>query len=173
MPARATKPKEKSLSGFIKYYIKLVNPYLSDGDIDQIATSLLKWTKDRGVNLFSCMAIMQRESSFYPNPPGSTISKGLFQLTRYALDELVNKGYIKNYDWDKLTDIDYNISLGTLYYLYCARLAKNNRREAIARYRKTSNPDSPTAQAYASSVLKIRDKIVQEYQKYKNTGGVK
>jgi len=153
---------------FLRHYIKSQNPYLSDGDVAKIASSLVNWCGRRGVNLWSFTAIVQRESSFRPFATGDSVSRGLCQLTRIALDELVNKGYITSYDWNRLFDIDYNVQLGTLYYLYCARLAKGNRREAIARYRKTSAPLSPTAQAYADSVLKIREKIVEEFEKFES-----
>jgi len=157
----------RQMMEFLKYYIRKVNPKLTYKQIADISESLVTWCDARGINLFSFTAICQRESSFNPKAVGDTVSRGISQLTKMALDELVRVGYIKGYDWEALFNVDYNISLGTLYYLYCVRLAKGDRREAIARYRKTFDPYSATAQEYATSVLKIRDSILKEYNEYK------
>ena len=169
--ARARGVAKTAMQKFVEYYIRLKNPNLSSDVVEKIASSAIKWCNERGVNLFSVLAIMQRESWFNPKAEGDHVSRGLMQLTKTALNELVRVGYITGYDWDRLFDIDYNIQHGTLYYLYCVRLAKGDRREAIARYRMTSQPYSPTAQQYADSVLKIREEIVEEWNKMKAREG--
>lgn len=164
LPARA---KFDEVYEFIKYLVKSRHPDASNEEASKIASSVLKWCDKRGTNLWTILAIIYQESTFHPDAMGNHVSRGLMQLTKPALDQLVNIKWIKSYNWDNLFDIDYNLQLGTLYYLYCTKLAKNNRREAVARYRKTSLPDSPVAQSYADSVLNKRELILSEFQDFK------
>jgi len=159
------------LERFITKFIETKNPNLSDAEVKLITRSLLYWAKKRNVNLFSVMAIAWQESWFDPravekDEEGRIVSKGIMQLTRPALDQLVKIGYISSYDWGRLFDPSYNISLGTAYYRYCAKLSKT-RREAIARYNRTSEPWLSIAQKYADQVLAKRAEIVQAWEKFK------
>jgi len=155
---------------FIEYFIRKKNPNISSDIAHQIAMSTVKWAKERNLNLWSILAIAYQESWFDPNATekqdSTIISKGIMQLSKPALNELINQKYISSYDWNKLFDADYNIMLGTLYYLFCVRLANGNRREAFARYNRTTDFTHPTAQSYADGVLQKRAEIVSEWEKF-------
>jgi len=152
---------------FIKYFVKTRNPNITDVEVSQIASSCIKWCEKRNLNLFSVLAIIFQESTFRPEVTGDHVSRGLMQLTKTALEQLKKIGYIKDYYWNYLFDIDYNLQLGTLYYLYCVKLAKGNRREAIARYRMTTDFLGKTAQEYADDVLNKRAIILREFENFK------
>jgi len=157
--------ERRDVTEFVSYLARYYNPHLSTSDASQIASSVLKWTEARGVNTLSVLAIIAQESAFIPDARGLVGEKGLMQLSDTALDELERVYKIK-VDRAKVFDIDYNIELGTLFYLYCVRLAKGNRFEAIARYHMTSHPEYPVAQQYAREVMAKREKISEIYNEF-------
>ena len=138
---------------------------LPKDDASQIASSVIKWCNERNLNIFSVLAIIEQESYFNPKAKGIIGEKGLMQLSDTALDELERVYGIK-VDRERIFDIDYNIELGTLYYLYCVRLANGKRFEAIARYHMTFHPEYEAAKKYAEEVMAKRDKIVSMYKKF-------
>jgi len=154
---------------FIISLVKSRNRDISDGEAREIAKSSLKWCQARGLSLWSVIAIMEQESNFYAEAISPTECRGLMQLSEVALQELLRQGYIPSYDLGRILEIDYNISLGTAYYLFCVRLANNDRREAIARYYMTSKPEDPDAQKYADGVLAKRAIIVREFEEFQET----
>lgn len=161
-----------STENFITQVAKYYNPSINDTEAIKIAESTIKWSSKRNINLFSILAIIAQESYFQPNPPdGSSGEKGLMQLSGIALDEL-ERVYKINVNRNRLYEIDYNIELGTLYYLYCIYLTNKYRLlpeetfrfEAIARYNKTSEPER--AKSYAGKVIDKRDVIVSLYNDF-------
>ena len=165
-------PEPESTENFITQVAKYYNPSINDTEATKIANSVVKWSDKRNVNLFSILAIIAQESYFQPNPPdGSNGEKGLMQLSGIALDEL-ERVYKINVNRNRLYEIDYNIELGTLYYLYCVPLTNKYRLlpeetfrfEAIARYNKTFEPER--AKSYAGEVMAKRNAIVGLYNEF-------
>lgn len=146
------------------YYARELPPF----EASQIASSLAKWTKERNLNLFSCLAIVSYESGFDRWATSPVECKGLWQLKDIAVRELERVYGIKG-DLTRLYEIDYNNELGTMYYLYCVRRAEGERREAIARYYKTT--EYWEAWAYADAVLGIREDIAGMYEDFITTEG--
>ena len=158
---------EKFITQVAKYY----SPAITDTEATKIAESTIKWSKERNVNLFSILAIIAQESNFQPNVIGSSSEVGLMQLANIALDEL-ERVYKISVNRNRLYEIDYNIELGTLYYLYCIYLTNKYRLlpeesfrfEAIARYNKTSYPER--AKEYAREVMNKRNLIINLYNEF-------
>lgn len=149
--------------GFVEHVAEHYNPAISQSQASQIASSFAKWTKERNVNVFTCLAIIAYESHFKPYARSPDDCRGLWQLGRIALAELERVYGIKT-DFGRLYEIDYNMELGTLYYLYCVKLAKGDRREAIARYYRTTAYWE--AWDYADEVLEKRAEIVGMYEDF-------
>lgn len=148
---------------FIGEVIKHYNPHLPKYVASEITDSVIKWTDDRNVNLFTTLAIIAQESNFDSLAEGEDGEKGLGQIMPVALEEIKRK-YGIEFDWQRMYEIDENIKAMTLYYRYCAMLANNNRFEAISRYNKTT--EWWLAKEYANAVLAKRAKIVEIYEKY-------
>lgn len=142
------------------YYLGLWGRQMTNWEASQISISLTKWTEKRNLDLFSCLAIMAQESCFNRYALSSADTKGLWQLKEIALLEL-ERVYGITVNRSRIYEIDYNIMLGTLYYLYCVGLAEGNRREAMARYYKTT--EYWEAWWYADTVLLKRSHIVSMY----------
>lgn len=149
---------------FVEEVARYYNPTISVSLASEIARSVAKWTKERNVNVFSVLAIIAQESHFKPSVTGGVGERGLMQLSQTALDEL-KRVYGVTYSRDRLYEVDYNIMVGTHYYLYCVRLAEGDRFEAIARYNKTTRWWE--AKDYANLVLTKRAKILEIYGKFK------
>ena len=156
VPGKATPTLEK----FIAYLARFRNPYLSVDDAAKIAQSVIKWVKRRNLDIFSVLAIIDQESTFDPRAKGRHGERGLMQLSDLALAEL-ERVYSVRFDKTRLFEIDHNIQAGTLFYLHCLDLAKGKRREAIARYHRTTNWQS--ALDYADRVMEKREEIENLY----------
>jgi len=164
-------PEPRTTEKFITQVAKHYNPLITDTEAGRIAKSAIEWTGKRNVNLFSILAIIAQESSFQPKVIGSSSEEGLMQLAGIALDEL-ERVYKISVDRSKLYEIDYNIELGTLYYLYCVQLTNKYRLlpeesfrfETIARYNKTFYPER--AKDYAMEVMNKRNAIVGLYNEF-------
>ena len=145
------------------YYLGLWGRHLFPWEASEIATSLTKWTEKRNLDLFSCLAIVAQESCFNRYAPSIADAKGLWQLKEIALDEL-ERVYGITVNRARIYEIDYNNMLGTLYYLYCVGLAQGYRREAMARYYKTT--EYWEAWWYADEVLLKRSHIANMYEDF-------
>ncbi|MFQ6066285.1 MAG: transglycosylase SLT domain-containing protein [bacterium] len=132
------------------------NPTLKETEALKIEKSILRWTRKRNIDLCSFLAIIAQESAFDPMAEGGAGEKGLCQVSKTCLKEL-RRIYGIDFKQEKLFIPDYNIQVGSLYYRYCAILANNNRREAIARYRTTFRPGR--SGYYAWKVLQLRKTI--------------
>lgn len=136
--------------------IDLIRAYQPSMPIQQttyIADRISYWANKWNVNVYTVAAIVAQESSFDPTAVGTRGERGLMQITRPALKELERK-YDEKFDFNRLFDIDHNLSAGTLYYRYCTDLANNDRKEAISRYRTTFEPQDSSD--YARNVMLIR-----------------
>lgn len=109
--------------------VKLYQPSIEGTRAIQIERSVLFWTEKRGINLRSFLAIIIQESKFNPNAKGKAGERGLGQVSRICLREL-ERVYGEEFDFDRLFEIDYNIEVSSLHYLYCVRLANHRRAEA-------------------------------------------
>ena len=145
------------------YYSGLWGWPMLESEASQIAISLTKWTEKRNLDLFSCLAIVAQESCFNRYALSIADAKGLWQLKEIALVELERVYGIK-IDRARIYEIDYNNMLGTLYYRYCVGLAGGYRREAMARYYKTT--EYWEAWWYADEVLAKRAEIVGMYEDF-------
>jgi|GEM_PF-1333726 len=152
------------------YYSGLWGRPMTNWEASQISISLTRWTEERNLDLFSCLAIVAQESRFNRYALGLTDDKGLWQLTEVALVEL-ERVYGITVNRTRLYEIDYNNMLGTLYYRYCVGLAEGNRREAMARYHKTT--EYWEAWGYADAVLLKRSHIVNMYEDFVSAIAVK
>ena len=161
---RATKAEAVTPElGFVEHVARHYNPAIPQSEASEIASSLAKWTQKRNVNVFTSLAIIAQESHFRRYATSPDDCRGLWQLGRVALLELERVYGIKtNFNW--LYEIDYNMELGTFYYLYCVRLAEGDRREAIARYYRTT--EYWKAWDYADEVLAKRAEIVRMYEDF-------
>lgn len=161
---RATKAEAVTPElGFVEHVARHYNPAISQSEASQIASSLAKWTRKRNVNVFTSLAIIAQESHFRRYATSPDDCRGLWQLGRVALLELERVYGIKT-DFNWLYEIDYNMELGTFYYLYCVGLAEGDRREAIARYYRTT--EYWKAWDYADEVLAKRAEIVGMYEDF-------
>lgn len=161
---RATKAEAVTPElGFVEHVAEHYNPAISQSQASQIASSFVKWTKKRNVNVFTSLAIITQESHFRPSVTSPDDCRGLWQLGKEALAELERVYGIKT-DFNRLYEIDYNMMLGTLYYLYCVELAEGDRREAIARYYRTT--EYWKAWDYADEVLAKRAEITAMYEDF-------
>lgn len=149
--------------GFVEHVAEHYNPEISQSEASQIASSFVRWTKERNVNVFTSLAIIAQESSFRSVVTGPDGEKGLWQLSGIALTEL-ERIYGISIDRTRIYEIDYNTELGTLFYLYCVKLAEGDRREAIARYHRTTRYWE--AWDYADEVLAKRAEIVGMYEEF-------
>jgi len=160
---RVAKPAVATPSEFAEGVARHYNPWISQQQASQIASSLASWTQIRNLNMFTSLAIIAQESSFRPWVTGDIGEKGLWQLSDIALAELERVYGIK-VDRARVYDIDYNTELGTLYFLYCVKLAKGERREAVARYHRTT--EYWEAWDYADAVLSKREEIVRMHEEF-------
>ena len=158
--AQAT-PTQNFIGEVIRHY----NPYLPKYVASEITDSVVRWTDDRNVNLFTTLAIIAQESHFEPLSTSQSDAKGLMQLMEVALAQLEIE-YGVTIDRTRLYKVDDNIKWGTLYYRYCTILAGGVRFEAIARYFRTTDWQEAGPTEYANAVLSKRTKIVEIYQKY-------
>lgn len=149
--------------GFAEYVARHYNPAISQTEASEIASSFVKWTKERNINIFTSLAIIAQESSFRSYVTGPDMEKGLWQVSEMALEEL-ERVYGIRIDFRRVYDIDYNTELGSLFYLHCVKLAGGYRREAIARYHKTT--EYWRAWDYADEVLAKRAGIVRMYEDF-------
>jgi len=136
--------------------VDLIRAYQPSMPVQQttyIADRISYWAKKWNVNVYTVAAIVAQESSFDPTAVGTRGERGLMQITRPALKELERK-YDEKFNFNRLFDIDHNLSAGTLYYRYCTDLANNDRKEAISRYRTTFEPQDSSD--YARNVMLIR-----------------
>jgi len=136
--------------------VDLIHAYQPSMPMQQatyIADRTSYWANEWNVNVYTVAAIIAQESSFDPTAVGTRGERGLMQITRPALKELERK-YDEEFDFNRLFDIDHNLSAGILYYRYCTDLANNDRKEAISRYRTTFEPQDSTH--YARNVMLIR-----------------
>lgn len=141
--------------GKIARLVKLYQPSIEVAKAAQIEESVLFWVEERGINLRSFLAIIIQESKFDPDAESAVRGdRGLGQVSRICLSEL-KRVYGKEFDFDRLFEIDYNIEVSSLHYLYCVQLASHRRAEAIARYRTTFRPEE--SGYYAWRVLRIRE----------------
>ena len=160
---RPAKTEATPIGIFTEEIAKYYNPAISSSQSSQIASSFAKWTDKRNINVFTSLAIIAQESDFRPQITSPDNCRGLWQLGSLALLELERVYGIKT-DFNRLHEIDYNMELGTLFYLYCVRLAEGDRREAIARYYRTT--EFWRAWDYADEVLAKRAKIVEMYNEF-------
>lgn len=166
--AEAAKPPLPRELDFIEevarhYYSERYKADIPQVTASQIALSVMEWTEKRNLDLFSSLAIIAQESYFNRYAFGLNNERGLWQLSDIALAELA-RIYKISIDRTRIFEVDYNTELGTLFYLYVVGLAKGNRREAIARYHRTTRYWE--AWDYADEVLKKRAEIMRMYEEF-------
>lgn len=150
---------------FIREVIRHYNPYLPNYVAREITDSVIKWTDDRNIDLFTTLSIIAQESHFEPLSTSESDARGLMQLMEIALDELERR-YGVQINRARLYEVDYNIRWGTLYYRLCTILAGGVRFESIARYFRTTDWQEAAPTDYANAVLEKRATIVKIYEKY-------
>ncbi len=116
----------------IAIYAKKKNSQLTDGQVLEIVSSLLRWVPQRGIPMRAFMALITQESTWNPgtinraNPDG-TVDYGLCQLN----SGVGGSGYGHG---PELMQIDRNIELGSSEYGAKLQRAHGDVRQAYARY---------------------------------------
>lgn len=145
---------DKITVDIIQSYIKLVNPYLKKDVRYEIAKSIERNCEKEQVSIILVMAMMENESSFYPNAISKAGAKGLMQI--YTLK--CNK---KSINERRLFEIDYNIQCGICIYKDKLRLVGGNNWEAIKAYCGSGKQAEKYAEKVFMSIL-----VIDEYISY-------
>jgi soluble lytic murein transglycosylase-like protein len=106
---------------------KFLFPLFYDDEVFQIA-------RKYGINPEFVFAVMRQESAFKPDAESRAGAKGLLQLMPATARELHRQFFDIPWDEERLTDIKYNIKLGTIYLYRLKRQMNGNYFYTLAAY---------------------------------------